>query len=250
MQKFKKINLKKIVSSDLDITMYQKLDTFWHISGLFMENPPNWQGFMASIIHGNHSISHISYHPMIILNTSSYEAVYSTLVFVNDQIKKKKICCTSLTFDQPLYWKASEIKEDKAPELDSIHLKHGGFHQLMSFMGAGCKLMQDTGLAELWTTVYKKNSLPKMMEGKAYSRCLRACLLTDSALHYTVLSANEGTANTEERVYEPIDTFNNADELIDLDSNIFELLNDENLDDTHGEEDDEDRLLLEKLRSN
>ena len=59
---------------------------------------------------------------MIPINPSSYEAVYSTLVFVKDEIKKKKICCTSLTFDQPLYWKASEIKEDKAPELDSIHL--------------------------------------------------------------------------------------------------------------------------------
>ena len=247
MSKFKRINLKKIVPSNLDIKSYQKLDTFWHLSVLFMKHPPNWQGFMSSIIHGHHSISHISYHPMIPLNPSSYQAVYSTLVFVNDQIKKKKICCTSLTFDQPLYWKVSEIKEDKAPELDSMHLKLGGFHQLMSFLGAGCKLMQDAGLAELWTSVYKENSLPKMMEGKAYSRCLRVCLLTDSSLHHTSLSANDGASNTDEYVYEPIDTFDDTDEIIDLDSNIFEVLNDEKINDAHSEEENENETSLKNI---
>ena len=38
------------------------------------------------------------------------------------------------------------------------------FHQLMSFMGAGCKLMEDPGLDGLWATVCDMNSLPKMME--------------------------------------------------------------------------------------
>ena len=56
------------------------------------------------------------------------------------------MCCTSLTLEQPLYWKAKEIKADKSPEFDSVYLKLGGFHQLMSFLGAGCKLMEDAGL--------------------------------------------------------------------------------------------------------
>ena len=37
----------------------------------------------------------------------------------------------------------------------------------MSSMGAGCKFMQDAGLKEIWSTVYKENSLLKMCEGKA-----------------------------------------------------------------------------------
>ena len=94
------------------------------------------------------------------------------------------MCCTSLTFDQPLPWKAKEIKAGKSPEFDSIYLKLGDFHQLMSFLGGGCKLMKDAGLKELWSTVYRENFLPKMIEGKAYSRCPRAVLLTDSALHF------------------------------------------------------------------
>ena len=212
--KFRYVKLKTRLSMDFDLTKYQRIDTFWLISGLFLEKPPNWQGFMASIVHGNPISSHISYHPIIPLNPSSYEAVYSTLSFVNNEIKKQRICCTSLTFDQPLYWKASEIKEDKSPEFDKIHLKLGGFHQLMSFMGAGCKLMEDAGLLQLWSTVYKENSIPKMLEGKAYSRCLRACLLTDSALHYMLLQQKEDTNTTNTKsAHQVLDTFDEHDEL-------------------------------------
>ena len=32
-----------------------------------------------------------------------------------------------------------------------------------------------------------KKSLPKMTEGRAYAKCLRACLLTDVAFHLTLL---------------------------------------------------------------
>ena len=102
----------------------------------------------------------------------------------------------NLTFDQPLHWKAKEIKADKSPEFDSIYLKLGGFYQLMSFLGAGCKLMVDASLKELWSTVYQETSLPKTIEDKPYSRCLRAVLLTDFALHFCLLSTKE-TQDTE-----------------------------------------------------
>ena len=136
ISKFKKTLVKGCVPSQLDTSLYNILDTFWFISSSFLEKPPNWQGFMADITHELHC------HPIIPLDPSSYEAVYSTLDFIREEIKKKSICCTSLTFDQPLYWKAKEIKADKSREFDSIHLKLGGFHQLTSFLGAGCKLMK------------------------------------------------------------------------------------------------------------
>ena len=189
VSKFKKTLVKSYDSSQLDTSLYDLLDTFWLVSSSFLEKPPNWQGFMANIIHGNPLKSQIRFLPIIPLDPSSYEAVYSTMHFIKEEIKKKSICCTSLTFHQPFYWKAKEIKADKSPEFDSIHLKLGGFHQLMSFLGAGCKLMEDGGLKELWSTVYQENSIPKMMASKAYSRCLRAVLLTDSALHVTLLSS-------------------------------------------------------------
>ena len=104
----------------------------------------------------------------------------------------------SLTFDLPLFWKASEIKGDKSPEFDCIHLKLGGFHQLIFFMDAGCQLMQYARLKEVWSIVYKENSLPKMLEGETCSCCWRACLLTDTALHFTLLSGKDHNKENQE----------------------------------------------------
>ena len=60
----------------------------------------------------------------------------------------------------------------------------------MSFVGAGCKFMEDSGLDVLWPTIYAKNSLPRMMEGKTYTKTLRTCLLTDAALYIYLLQAD------------------------------------------------------------
>ena len=121
----------------------------------------------------------------------------------------------------------------------------------MSFMGAGCKLMEDAGLFQLWSTVYKENSIPKMLEGKAYARCLRACLLTDSALHYTLLAHKDDseTYTDDVSVHEVIDTFDETGELIDLDGNVFDVFDDnETLKDFFGEaEEGLQKLLLESL---
>ena len=53
----------------------------------------------------------------------------------------------------------------------------------MSFLRAGCKLMEGSGLEDLWATTYARNSLPKMMERKANTKTLCAFLLADAALH-------------------------------------------------------------------
>ena len=210
---------------------------------------------MADIIHRTPLPSQIQFCPVIPLDPSSYEAVYSTLSFVNEEINKKSMCCIRLTFDEPLCWKTKEIKGDKCPEFDSIYLKLGGFHQLTGFLGAGCKLMEDGGLKELWSTVYKEYSLPKMIEGKAYSQCLRARLLTDSALPFSFLSIKE-TQGTEgdERVFEPTDTFDKSGDV--QDGNIFKTLHDmEDLESYDNVDDSEDAKsiadkLIETLRNN
>ena len=117
----------------------------------------------------------VKYHSSIPLDPSLYDAIYSTMSFVKQQIKQNRICCTSLTFYLPLFWKAPEFKVDKSPEFDRIYLKLGGFQKLMSFMGAGSKLMQDAGLKEVCPTIYKENSLPKMLNRTSYSCSLRGC---------------------------------------------------------------------------
>ena len=41
---------------------------------------------------------------------------------------------------------------------------------------------KNSGLEDLWSAAYAKNLIPKMMEGKSYFKCLRACFLTQAAL--------------------------------------------------------------------
>ena len=114
----------------------------------------------------------------------------------------------------------------------------------MLFMGAGCKLIQDTGLKKVWSTVYKENSLPEMLDGKAYSHCLRACFHTDTdtALPFTLLcSNNHSYGNEENHNFGPIQTFDNNEEFVDFVYNgiILDCLdnNEQLFDNTDFEED-------------
>ena len=108
--------------------------------------------------------------------------------------------------------------------------------------------MEGAGLKELWSTIYQENSLPKMIEGKAYSRCPRALLLTDSALHFSLLSTKE-TQDTkdDERVFEPTYTFDKTGDV--QDGNIFETLYDfEDLESyQNGDESENAKSIADKL---
>ena len=87
-----------------------------------------------------------------------------------------------------------------------------------------------------------------MIEGKAYSRCLGAVLLTDSTLHFSLLSTKE-TQDTEgdKWVFEPTDTFQKTSDVQDGD--IFETLYDiEDLESYDNGDDSEDaKSIVDKL---
>ena len=77
---------------------------------------------MAKIVKGVGDCTAIRFHPMIPLNPSSDEAVYSTMVFVLHHAGKLSMYCAALTFDQPLYLRAYLIKEEnrRVPKLDLV----------------------------------------------------------------------------------------------------------------------------------
>jgi len=45
-------------------------------------------------------------------------------------------------------------------------------------MGSNGYIMAGSGLRELWNTIHAANSIDKMMTGHAYSRAVRAHILT------------------------------------------------------------------------
>ena len=189
---------------------------------------------MSEIVYGHYEYTAITFNPMVPLNPETNEAIYSTMSFVKEQAEQIKLCCGALTFDQPLYLKANMIKTNNGDEFKSIHLRLGGFHQLMSFLGTIGKLYEGSGIENVWESVYAKKSIPKMLTGKAYSKCLRACLLTDVALHAALLQSNsqenqdddcinqyENACDSEDfNIIEPM-MFRESD-----DGNIFSNIND------------------------
>ena len=76
-------------------------------------------------------------------------------------------------------------------ELSSVIVRLGGFHLLMSFMGAVGNIMGGSGLKELWSLIYAVDSVEKMLNGHAYGRALRAHFLTQLALKIVILRKAE-----------------------------------------------------------
>ena len=145
-----------------DTKFDQPLDILWELSLSFKQETPNWSGMMHIIHQGyNHpGQSSIMYLPMIDLYSGDKSCLLSTLEFVYKQAVKHGIT-PIITFDQPLYWKASEIIAD-APQnshLKEIVLLLGCFHILMNLLGAVGSLMNGTGLKDILQVVYGENSV-------------------------------------------------------------------------------------------
>ena len=84
--------------------------------------------------------------PIIDLPPTDLMCIYSTLLFIQDQAKKMNISMPCVTFDQPSWYKASGIIAKK--KLNVICCL-GGFHTLMSFLGAVGDMMSSSDIEEL-----------------------------------------------------------------------------------------------------
>ena len=91
---------------------------------------------------------------------------------------------TIITFDQLLFWKASEIVNavtDDSPIRDVILLL-GTFHTFMNVLGDIGTLMDGTELKGIMDTVYGENAVIHIMSGKAVQWAFRGHLLVDQYL--------------------------------------------------------------------
>ena len=117
--------------------------------------------------------------PVIKLSATNMTAFRSLLCFVVEQSKNNKLPTPSITFDQPLYVKVSEIAMSNKIE---IFVRLGGFHQLMSFLGSIGSLMEGSGLRRPLETVYVPLTVGNMMTGKAYTQAVRGHMMSASAV--------------------------------------------------------------------
>ena len=176
-----------------------KLDSLW-LAGCAIEMlpKPSWAGFMEAAMQdsGQYAVSSVHALPFINLDPTKPSAIYTALMFADSECKRNNKTSCIVTFDQPLYQKASEIVASSPGDLGNVIVRLGGFHLLMSFMGAVGNIMAGSGLEELWSTVYAPSSVSHMITGHAYSRALRAHFLTQEALATILLKSSAALDET------------------------------------------------------
>lgn len=135
----------------------------------------------------NHERSNIQILPFVNQDPSQPDTIYSALCFAQKLSEEHGLGVCPVTFDQPLYIKATEIVKSSPTQLNNIVIRLGGFHLLMSYMGSVGYVMGGSGLEDLWETVYAPNTVIHMMTGHAYARALRAHLLSSVAIMSNLL---------------------------------------------------------------
>ena len=167
-------------------------DVIWHSGWIFSSQShprPNWSGFMQQLVYKNEvefQQSYVLLLPIIDLPPTNLTCIYSALLFMQDQAKKMNISVPCVTFDQPLWHKSSGIIAKKKKL--NIICRLGGFHTLMSFLGAVGDMMSGSGIEELLELVYAMNSVGHMLSGKAFARFIRGHFLVDSCLNKILIN--------------------------------------------------------------
>ncbi|GBN78769.1 hypothetical protein AVEN_236319-1 [Araneus ventricosus] len=75
---------------------------------------------------------------------------------------------------------------DKIDELPTVIVRLGGFHLLMSYIGAEGKITGCSGLEETWYEVFAKNAVVRMASGHTYARALRAHSLSQGEIAHLI----------------------------------------------------------------
>ena len=181
----------KFIGLPANVSFGMDVDILWELSSTFKQAVPSWQGMMHTIHQDKKhpGKSSILYLPMIDMYPGDKTCILSTLEFILKlSIKENKT--PIITFDQPLYWKASEIIFD-SPESDNLRrivLMLGSFHTFMNLLGAIGKLMEGTGLKSILEVVYGENAVLHMMTGKSVQRSFRGHLLIEKCLNNLLVS--------------------------------------------------------------
>lgn len=157
---------------------------------------PGWNGFMEEVTTDKHfAKSKILCLPFINAPPSDYDTIYTALLSAVEKCKTVNQNACIVTFDLPLYMKAHDIvnNADATSAVKNVIIRLGGFHLLMSFLGSIGYIMAGSGLQDLLKVIFAANSVEKIMSGHAYSRAVRAHVLSHLALAKKIMDSIEFT---------------------------------------------------------
>lgn len=147
-------------------------------------NIPSWKGFVEVLSEDvSYSVSNITCLPFINQPPSNLTTINTALHNAVAECTKLNQKTCFVTFDQPLYIKArSIVAASEGSSLQNVIVRLGGFHLLMSYLGAIGHVMNGSGLEDLWSVIYAPESVKKMITCSAFARSMRAHILTFTAL--------------------------------------------------------------------
>ena len=182
------------------------IDCVWML-GYVLNLTPRflWSGFMKTVFMKNYGYqtSRIETLPFINLDPSKLSTIYTALCFAQDLCEKNYLKTCPVTFDQPLFQKASEIVAS-SKDLNRVIVRLGGFHLLMSYLDSVGQIMSGSRIAELWEQVYAKGSVVHMLNGHAFSRAVRAHILTLLALMCVLMEMSNWLNQTDKEHLESV----------------------------------------------
>lgn len=149
-----------------------------------------WNNYMEKITEVFHyEKSRVVCMPFILAIPSNYDTLYTTLLQATARTESIGQKYTYITFDQPLYIKARDIlQSNEDSRLKNVILRLGGFHILMSYLGAIGHIMDGSGLKEVLSTIFAEPSTKHILSGHAYSRAVRGHILIHAALARIIFS--------------------------------------------------------------
>ena len=162
-----------------------KIDILRAMTFRFKKSAPGWQGMMH-LLHKDCDHPEqfsVVFLPIIDMYPGDKSCIFSTLEYLCFLANGHKTTAV-VTFDQPLYWKASEIKHEVPgdSQIRSVVFLLGSFYTLMNLLGAIGTLMDGSGIKEILGTIYGENAVQHIMTGKAVQRALRGHLHLDQCL--------------------------------------------------------------------
>nr|CAH7764460.1 unnamed protein product [Callosobruchus chinensis] len=186
-------NITFLDTDSLDIERSTKLLSPSYVAYLLAKtneitNIPSWKAFMEVLSRDQtYSMSHIECLPFVNGQPSDQTTLHSALLYA---VQKSNECNQEtifVTFDLPFI-----VEQSENPDFKRIVVRLGGFHLLLSYLGAIGHIMEGSGLEDLWATVYAGESVKKLMTGHAFSRSVRAHILTFTAIGVIICERIEG----------------------------------------------------------
>ena len=172
-------------------------DLFWQLTRMVMGEAcsvPAWSGFNSVLCETNLPVATIRYLPFIHAPPSEFSTIFTTLlklVAIADRLRQSHILVTA---DLAIYSKAQQILWTK-PDLlkGKVTMRLGGMHLAMAFIASIGKLYGDGGLQDILTSsgTYATASSIQMLQGKHYSRGVRALKLVNEAMMHLLLQSTE-----------------------------------------------------------